>query len=65
MRPSNFPELREAYLAVSKKKESLDKQYDAMKPENMQHPKYIDDRIERAYEYWRWAFEKVKAKEQD
>ena len=61
-RPSNFPELREAYLAVNKKRETYAKQFNAMKPNNKQHPKYIEDREERAFSYWRWTFEKVMAR---
>lgn len=59
---SNFPELREAYLAVNDRKEALEKYIDAMKPNKMQHPKDIDDRDDKALLYWRWAFEKIKIK---
>ena len=62
MQYSNFPELREAYLAVNDRKEALEKYIDAMKPNKMQHPKDIDDRDDKALLYWRWAFEKIKIK---
>ena len=36
-----------------------------MKPNKMQHPKEIEDRTDRALQYWRWAFEKIKTKEKE
>ena len=59
---TNFPELREAYLAVNERKPALERYKDAMKPKTMQHPREFSNPDEKALQYWRWAFEKVKNK---
>ena len=46
---------------MSKKKETLEKYIDAMRPNK--HPQYIEESEARARAYWRWAFEKIKKRE--
>ena len=60
-RPSNFPELQAAYMEVNQKRETYARQFDAMQQneEDMQHPKYVEDKTDRAILYWQWAFEKI------
>jgi len=41
---SNYPELIEAFINISKRKPALDRYIDAMKPKKKQHPREIEDR---------------------
>ena len=62
---TNFPELRDAYIAVNQRKPALEKYIDAMKPKKMKHPREIPDRYERSLHFWRFAFEKVRERNRD
>ena len=48
-------------MEVNQKRETYARQFDAMQQneEDMQHPKYVEDKTDRAILYWQWAFEKI------
>ena len=36
-----------------------------MKPQRMMHPKFIKDPDEKAFKYWKWAYERVRLKQKE